>query len=81
MPWRFDKLAIDPERIERMHCAYEKACAVLGLSVLPDKINEVLVTKIVELGSKDDCSADLLCQKVLAHFHSSISLNNEAQSR
>jgi hypothetical protein len=71
MPWRFDKLGIDPERIERMHAAYEKACAALGLSVLPDKLNEVLVTKIVEVGSADDCTADVLCEKVLNLFHSS----------
>jgi hypothetical protein len=68
MPWRFDKLGIDPERIEKMHRAYEKACAALGLAALPDKINEVLVTKIVELGMVEDGSADLLCEKVLAHF-------------
>jgi hypothetical protein len=71
MPWRFDRLGIDPERIERMHSAYEKACAALGLSVVPDRINEILVTKIVELGSADNCSADLLCERALRHFHSS----------
>jgi hypothetical protein len=53
------KLGIDPGQIEKMHLAYEKACAALGLSVLPDKINEVLVTKIVELGGAENGSADL----------------------
>lgn len=69
MPSRFNRLTIDPERIERMHQAYENACAALGLAVLPDKINEVLVTKIVELGCSEDCSADVLCERVLAYFH------------
>jgi hypothetical protein len=64
MPSRFNKLALDPERIESMHRAYEKACAALGLAVLPDKINEVLVTKIVELGSTENYSADVLCEGV-----------------
>jgi hypothetical protein len=73
MPWRFDKLAFDPERIEKMHRAYEKACATLGLAVLPDKINEMLVTKIVEIGSTEDGSADLICERVLAHFRATTS--------
>jgi hypothetical protein len=74
------KFGIDPERIEEMHLAYEKACAALGLSVLPDKINEVLVTKIVELGRTGICSADLLCEKVLAHFQASKSFADETNS-
>jgi hypothetical protein len=53
VPWRFHKLGIDPSHVERMHLAYEKACAVLELSPLPDQINEILVTKIVECGSAD----------------------------
>jgi hypothetical protein len=80
MPWRFDTLGIHPERIEKMHRAYEKATASLGLTVLPDKINEVLVTKIVELGSKENCSADLLCERVLAHFRATTSSPNESGS-
>jgi hypothetical protein len=80
MPWRFDKLAIDLERIEKMHRAYEKACAALGLAALPDKINEVLVTKIVELGIVEDGSADLLCEKALAHFQAAAGSRDESKS-
>ena len=47
MPSRFNKLAIDPTRIETM-----KPQEALGLAVLPDKINEVLVTKIVESAAR-----------------------------
>jgi hypothetical protein len=68
MPWRFDELRIDPERIEKMHRAYDKARASLGLAVLPDGINEVLVAKIVELSTTEDCSADLLCERALTHL-------------
>jgi hypothetical protein len=74
------KLGIDPEQIEKMHLAYEKACAALGLSVLADKINEVLVIKIVELGRKENCSADLLCERVLAHFHANQIFVDETKS-
>jgi hypothetical protein len=80
MPWRTDQLAIDQEQIERMHHAYEKACAALGLSVIPDKINEVLAIKIVELGSTENSSVDLLCDKALAHFHSHPTFADEPQS-
>jgi hypothetical protein len=80
MPWRFDKLGIDIERIEKMHRAYEKARLALGLAALPDKINEVLVTKIVELGTVEDGSADLLCEKALAHFQATTSFPDESKS-
>jgi hypothetical protein len=68
MPWRFDKLGIEPARIGAMHAAYEKACTSLGLSLVPDRINEILVTKIVEL-SQTERDADRLCEKVLAYYH------------
>jgi hypothetical protein len=70
MPWRFDKLGIEPARIEAMHQAYERACALLDLSPVPDRINEILVTKIVDL-SKTDGDPDSLCEKVLAYYRAS----------
>ena len=69
MPWRFDELGIEPARIEAMHTAYRKACAALGLSPMTDRINEILVTKIVELG-KTEGDPDRLCERVLAYYHS-----------
>jgi hypothetical protein len=53
MPRRFDKLEIEPAQIGAMHAAYEKACTSLGLSPVPDRINEILVTKIVELSQTE----------------------------
>jgi hypothetical protein len=69
VPWRFHKLGIDPSHVERMHLAYEKACAVLELSPLPDQINEILVTKIVEFSKTED-DPDRLCERVLAYYRS-----------
>jgi hypothetical protein len=60
MPWRFDKLGIEPARIKAMHRAHEKACAALGLLPVSDRINEILVTKIVEL-SKTESDPERLC--------------------
>jgi hypothetical protein len=68
MPWRFDRLTIDPARIGVMHGAYEKTCAALGLSPVPDRINQILVTKIMEL-AKTEQDPDRLCEKVLAYYH------------
>jgi hypothetical protein len=70
MPWRFDKLGIDPARIEAMHKAYEKACVALGLSPVPDRINELLVTKIVELSS-DESDPDRICAEALSFYRRS----------
>jgi hypothetical protein len=68
MPRRFDKLEIEPAQIGAMHAAYEKACTSLGLSPVPDRINEILVTKIVEL-SQTERDPDRLSEKVLAYYH------------
>jgi hypothetical protein len=68
MPRRFDKLGIEPARIETMHRAYEKACASLGLSPVPDRINEILITKFVDL-AKTEQDPDRLCEKLLAYYH------------
>jgi hypothetical protein len=70
MTWRFDKLGIDPARIETMHGAYDKACASLGRSPVPDRINEILVIKIVEL-SKTENDTDRFCEKVLNYCRNS----------
>jgi hypothetical protein len=51
-----------------MHGAYEKTCAALGLSPVPDRINQILVTKIMEL-AKTEQDPDRLCEKVLAYYH------------
>ncbi len=67
MPWRFDRLEIEPARIQAMHRAYERARVELGLADIPDKINEILVTKIVELG-KTESDADRICERVLAYY-------------
>jgi hypothetical protein len=79
MPWRFDKLAIDPERIGAMQAAYYKACAQLGLSPTSDPITEILVTKIIELCTAGECEPDLLCERVVAYFRADASLLGSSQ--
>jgi hypothetical protein len=44
MPSRFEKLAIEPERVQAMKAAFHKACAELGLSPTPDRLTDILVT-------------------------------------
>jgi hypothetical protein len=80
MPWRFDKLAIDPERIGAMQAAFYKACAELGISPTSDPITEILVTKIVELCTSGECEPDVLCEGVVAFFRADTSLIGRAES-
>jgi hypothetical protein len=63
-------IANEPPRLEAMHRAYDMACASLGLSPVPDRINELLVTKIVEL-SATERDADRLCEEALAYYRRS----------
>jgi hypothetical protein len=68
MPWRFDKLAIEPERIQAMQAAYYKACEQLGLSPASDPITAMLATKIIDLCTAGERDPDRLCQSVVDHF-------------
>jgi hypothetical protein len=68
MPSRFEKLAIQPERIRAMQAAYYKACAELGLSPTSDRLTEILVTKIIDLCAAGECDPNLLCETVVAFF-------------
>jgi hypothetical protein len=74
MPWRFDKLAIDPERIGAMQAAYYKACAQLGLSPTSGPITEILVTKIIDLCTAGERDPDHLCEGAVAYFRADGSL-------
>jgi hypothetical protein len=80
MPWRFDRLKIEPERIGAMHLAYEKACEALGLSAASDQITEILVTKIIELASAEDYDPDRLCERALKYFRANLGHTDEPES-
>jgi hypothetical protein len=73
MPWRFDKLAIEPERIRAMQAAFYKACAELGLSPTSDPVTGVLVAKIVDLCTAGVCDPDHLCKLAVTHFRADTS--------
>ena len=68
MPWRFDRLAIEPERIRAMQAAYYKACEQLGLSPASDPITANLVIKIIDLCTAGERDPDQLCQLVVTYF-------------
>jgi hypothetical protein len=80
MPWRLDKLAIDPERIGAMQAAYYKACAQLGLSPTSNPITEILVTKIIELCTSGECEPNRLCEGVVAYFRADTSLTGHSKA-
>jgi hypothetical protein len=51
-----------------MQAAFYKACAVLGLSPTPDRLTEILVTKIIDLCLAGECDFDRLSEIVVAYF-------------
>jgi hypothetical protein len=78
MPWRFDRLAIEPERIQAMQAAYYKACEQLGLPPISDPITAMLVTKIVDLCTAGECDPDRLCQLVVTSFRTDPTVHADA---
>jgi hypothetical protein len=78
MPWRFDKLAIEPERIHAMQAAYYKACAQLGLSPTSDAVTAILVTKIIDLCTAGERDPDRLCELVVANFRADPNAHSDA---
>jgi hypothetical protein len=51
-----------------MRAAFNKACAELGLSPTPDRLTEILVTKIIDLCLAGECDSDRLSEIVVAYF-------------
>jgi hypothetical protein len=68
MPSRFEKLEIGPERVQVMRNAFYMACAELGLSPTPDRLTDILVTKIIDLCTAGECDPDRLCEVVVTYF-------------
>jgi hypothetical protein len=68
MPSRFEKLEIEPERVQVMKTAFYKACAELGLSPTPDRLTDILVTKIIDLCMAGERDPDRLSEIVVAYF-------------
>ena len=63
-----------PEQIEAMHTAYERACAAMGLKRKATIVTERVAVKIVDLARAGEFDADKLTDLVLADFD-----NNERQ--
>jgi hypothetical protein len=57
--------AFQPEHIEAMHAAYEKACAALRLDGKADRATELVAIKIIELAKAGELDPDRLCTRTL----------------
>jgi hypothetical protein len=51
-----------------MKTAFYKACAELGLSPTPDRLTDILVTKIIDLCMAGEHDPDRLSEIVVAYF-------------
>lgn len=68
MPTNAHPSAFQPEQIEAMHLAYEKACAALRPGGPTDAVNDLVATKIVELAKAGELDPERLCRRTLEHF-------------
>ena len=78
MPWRFDRLAIEPERVRAMRGAYYKTCAELRIPPNSDRATEIIVTKIIALCTAGECDPDRLCELTVAYFRAGQAVHADA---
>lgn len=60
--------AFDPETIEAMSAAFEKACANLGLSDRSDQMNELVARQIIQAAQRGIRNATALYLTVMQEF-------------
>ena len=70
MPIRpyLESRVFEPEAIEAMGMAYEKACRKLRLAPTQDGATEVVAKVIIELAERGESDPERLYAGVLAHF-------------
>ncbi len=68
MPAKSHPAAFQPEQIEAMHLAYEKACAAMRPQGPTDAVNDLVATKIVEFAKAGELDPERLCRRTLEHF-------------
>jgi hypothetical protein len=57
---------LEPERIEAMRLAFEKACEALHITGKGDALSETVAMKIVELGSGGEIDPERLCSQAIS---------------
>jgi hypothetical protein len=57
---------LEPERIEAMRLAFEKACDALQITHKDDALSEIIAMKIVELGSGGEIDPERLCSQAVS---------------
>jgi hypothetical protein len=65
----FSKFTVDPEQIEVVRAAFQRACDVLQLACdRDDSMTELVVAKIMELAKAGELDPERLCIDVLAEL-------------
>jgi hypothetical protein len=65
----FTERAIDPNNLEFMRAAFNKACERLGLQCRrEDRITDVVVDTIIEIAATGERDPDRVCELVLLHL-------------
>ena len=70
MPIRpyLESRVFEPETVEAMGIAFEKACQKLGLARTHDAATEIVAKVIIELAERGTTDAERLYHGALAHF-------------
>jgi hypothetical protein len=58
----------DPDMVQAMGMAFEKACRTLGLKLTSDRATEAVARVVIELAEAGERDPELLYRGALAHF-------------
>jgi hypothetical protein len=63
---RIEDQIFEPDLIEAMRLAFQRACEALQLQGTSDAFTEIVATKIIELAKSGEVDPERLCSKVLS---------------
>jgi hypothetical protein len=63
---RIEDQIFEPDLIEAIRLAFQRACEALQLRGTPDALTEIVATKIIELAKAGETDPERLCSKVLS---------------
>jgi hypothetical protein len=65
---RIEDQIFEPNHIEAIRSAFQRACVALQLQGTCDAFTEIMATKIIELANAGESNPERLCSKVLSEL-------------
>jgi nucleotide-binding universal stress UspA family protein len=63
-----NKSAFTPEEVRAIRSAYQRACAALGLSTIPDRLTGIVAQKIIEMAYAEELDPERLARAAVAQL-------------